>query len=450
MTTTATETPTIEANVPFHLRGNYAPVPDEIEAFELAVEGALPPELNGFLLRNGPNPKTGSSPHWFFGDGMLHAVELRDGQAKSYRNRWVRTRQYLEDASVIDSESGIIDRTIAAANTHVVPHAGKVFALVESSFPTEVTCELETIGSYDFGGKLTTAMTAHPKVCPKTGELHFFGYSFAEPYLVYHCADARGRLTKSEQITVPGPTMMHDFAITERNVIFMDLPICFDLERAMRGTMPYAWNDAYGARVGIMPRAGADTDVRWFEIEPCYVFHPLNAYDDGTKVVVDVARYDELWRGDPSSFQPAHLHRWTIDTASGDVSEARLDDRAIEFPRGDERRAGIRHRYGYAVWNDRDVSAESNAIVKYDVDRGSSQAHEFGPGRSPGEGVFVAASESAAEDEGWVLTVVYDAATNGSDLVVLDAQNIAAKPVATVRLPRRVPFGFHGSWVPAT
>jgi carotenoid cleavage dioxygenase len=359
----------------------------------------------------------------------------------------VRTRQFFEDASFIDPETGVVDLTVAAANTHVVSHAGRILALVESSFPTEVTCDLRTIGTHDFSGKLATAMTAHPKICPRTGEMHFFGYGFSDPFLVYHCVDGEGRLVASETIPVAGPTMVHDFAITDRSVVFMDLPVVFDLERALSGTMPFSWSEDYGTRVGVMPRGGTGDEVRWFEIEPCYVFHPLNAYENGNKLIVDVARYDELWRTNAGKFDPAYLHRWTIDRDTGSVREQRLDDREIEFPRIDERRTGERNKYGYTVWSRGNVGNASAALVKYDLTRDRADVHEFGPGRSPGEGVFVPASDNAGEDEGWLLTVVYDAASDCREVVVLDASNLSAKPIAAVRLPRRVPFGFHGSWI---
>jgi carotenoid cleavage dioxygenase-like enzyme len=433
----------------FHLEGNYAPVTREVTAENLAVRGAIPRELSGLYLRNGPNPRSGTSSHWFFGDGMLHGVALGDGAVRWYRNRWVRTKTFLEGAAVV-SPMGDVDRSAGPANTHVIEHAGRLFALVESSYPIEVTRDLDTVGVCDFGGKLQTAMTAHAKRCPRTGELHFFGYGFLPPYLVYHVLDANGRLVRSEEIAVAGPTMIHDFVITDRYAIFMDLPVCFDIERAMRGSMPYRWNDDYGARIGVTPRDGTDRETRWFEVDPCYVFHPMNAYEHaGGKIVVDVARYETLWRDTADRFDAARLHRWTIDVGAGLVTEAPLDDRTIEFPRVDERRTGRGNRYGYAVVNPGGgVTQPATKLVKYDLQSGRVDEHDFGPGRVPGEGVFAPASESAGEDEGWLLTYVYDANDNASDFVVLDAQQFGDAPVAVVRLPQRVPYGFHGSWIP--
>jgi carotenoid cleavage dioxygenase len=433
--------------LPFYLRGNFAPVMEEVTEFDLPLEGAIPPQLRGLYVRNGPNPKSGESIHWFVGDGMVHGVRLESGKAKWFRNRWVRTRVFEEDAELVQPD-GTIDHTVAVANTNIIGHAERIFALVESSFPTEMTTKLETVGVNDLDGRLRTAMTAHPKLCPRTGELHFFGYSPFPPYLTYHRLDASGALVQSEVIDIPGPTMMHDFAITERHVIFMDLPITFSLERAMSGkSFFYEWNDDYGARLAVMPRGGANADVRWFEIEPCYVFHPLNAFDDGDRIVVDVVRYPELWRGGPDSFTAASLHRWTIDTKAGKVGEQPLDDRPVEFPRIDERLTGQPHRYGYAVSNVANVGEQPMHLVKYDLATGKTEVHDFGEGRAPAEGVFVPESDRAGEAEGFVLSYVYDEGRNTSDLVILDAASFGSKPVATIHLPQRVPFGFHGNWI---
>ncbi len=155
-----------------------------------------------------------------------------------------------------------------------------------------------------------------------------------EPYLTYLRVSAGGELVQVENITVGGPTMMHDFNVTENNAVFMDLPAVFDLELAMRGEMPIRWSDDYPARLGVMPRTGTDADVVWYDIDPCYVFHPMNAYEDDDKIVIDVARLDHIWRDGPMDFPEPALHRWTIDTASGKVSDEQIDDRARRVPAG--------------------------------------------------------------------------------------------------------------------
>ncbi|HEV7688031.1 MAG TPA: carotenoid oxygenase family protein, partial [Acidimicrobiia bacterium] len=152
------------------------------------------------------------------------------------------------------------------------------------------------------------------------------------------------------------------------------------------------------------------------------------------------------------AFEPATLHRWRVDVAAGTVKEETLDDRAVEFPRVDERRVGRPARFGYAVHTRPGPGgfAMETALVKYDLADGTSEEHRFGPGRTPGEGVFVPVSDDSGEDDGYVLAYVYDAGSDSSDLVILDASDFTATPVATVSLPQRVPFGFHGSWVSDT
>ncbi len=437
--------------IPFHLQGNYAAVMDELTSFDLPVSGAIPQELDGLYVRNGSNPKSGSSPHWFFGDGMLHGVRLQGGRAKWYRNRWVRTTKFEKDADAMDPAT-MMDKTASAANTHVIGHAGRILALEEGHFPYLMTPLLETIGCESYGGKLSSAFTAHPKLCPQTNELHFFGYGAIPPWLVYHVLDAKGELVHSAEITVPGPTMMHDFMITREHALFMDLPVVFDLQAAMRGEVPLRWDPSYGARIGILPRMGTNADVRWFDIDPCYVFHPMNSYVEGSKVVCDVGRHEYMWRDSMNDFAPSFLWRWSFDLATGKVTEEQLDDLSHGFPRVDDRVMGLRNRYGWAVQpREREESSfdSPGVVVKYDLRTGAKGVHDFGNYAQPGEFVFAEASEGAGEDEGYAMGFVYDKARNGSDLVILDASNVAAKPVATIQLPRRVPHGFHGSWIRA-
>ena len=434
---------------PWHLRGNYGPVKEERTEFDLKVTGAIPPELDGLYLRNGSNPRGGATSHWFFGDGMIHGVRLEKGRAAWYRNRWVRTPKFERDLDSMDPAT-IMDRTASAANTHVIGHAGRILALEEGHFPWELSSELETIGCRDYEGKLSTAFTAHPKLCPETNELHFFGYGPIPPYLVYHVLDAKGELVHSAEIEVPGPTMMHDFITTREHAIFMDLPVVFDLSKIANGETPLVWDESYGARIGIMPRMGTNADIRWFEIDPCYVFHPLNAFVDGGKVVCDVGRHEYMWRDSMEDFAPSYLYRWTFDLESGASSETQLDDVAHSFPRVDDRKVGLQNRYGWAIAErpgSEDPKEANGTVVKYDLDNGRSEIHDFGPNGHAAEFVFAEASDSAAEDEGWVMGFVYDSTTDSSDLVILEASNIAAKPVARIHLPQRVPFGFHGSWI---
>ena len=339
------------------------------------------------------------------------------------------------------------------ANTNIVGHAGRLLALEEGHFPYVLDGGLETVGPLDFGGTLTGSFTAHPKVCPVTGELLGFGYSLFEPYLKYLRVSATGELVQVEDITVGGPTMMHDFNVTRNYIIFMDLPAVFDLEMAMRGEMPIHWSDSYPARLGVMPRNGSDADVTWYGIDPCYVFHPMNAYEDGNKIVIEVARLDDIWRDSATDFPAPALYRWTIDTSSGRVHEEQIDDLPAEFPRVADSVVGLKHRFGYMANAtekafDEPMSA-AGTVLMYDRETGTRSQIDVGIGRLPGETVFVPSANGTAEDDGYLMTYVYDAASNESDFMIFDASSMSAEPVAKVHLPR-VPFGFHGNWVAAS
>jgi carotenoid cleavage dioxygenase len=230
--------------------------------------------------------------------------------------------------------------------------------------------------------------------------------------------------------------------------------VVFDLAMAAQGRpLPFRWMPEAGSRLGVMQRNGRDAVMVWTTMDPSYVFHVLNAFDDGDRTVLDVLRYDAVFEtapGEPISRHLPSLHRWTIDPASNRVREEALDDTPVEFPRIDPNVAGTKQRYGYCARLGADPNEPATeGLVKYDFTRDESQRFDPGEGFSPGEPVFVRAADGTAEDEGWILSVVYDATRNRSDLVILDATSFAGPPVATVHLPARVPVGFHGSWVPA-
>lgn len=452
---------TSQVALPFYLRGPHAPIADETLAFDLPIEGALPPELEGLYLRNGPNPAKGDPGHWFLGDGMLHAVELARGRARSFRSRFVQTRALRGLARYVD-RSGRVDFRASPANTHVIAHAGRILALAENGFPWQVDRTLATLGDHDFDGRLQGPMTAHPKRCPRTGELHFFGYHFAKPHLVYHRANRAGELVLSRPIEIPRPVMMHDFAITQDFVLFFDLPIVFTPEAITRGGMPYAFDASAGARLGVLRRDAPGEEPVWLPIEPCYFFHSVNAWNEGGSIRLEVARYPELWRHSATRFDPAFLYRYDIDLEARRIREGQLDDLPIEFPRVREDRTSLRHRFVWATsTRDQDGAPCGAGLVCYDGATGGRVRWEE-EGWLPGEAVFVPAEPRPAsgrgagpdegkrdgEGEGWLLAYLHDVACGPSMLAVFDATRLARGPVARVRLPQRVPLGFHGSWIP--
>lgn len=455
------QTPTtvgFDSTKPWWLQQGFAPVQREVESTSLTVTGTIPPALTGLYVRNGSNPSHADSSHWFFGDGMVHGVRLDQGKATWYRNRYVQTPLYKDGVGF--GGNGAPGGLSTQSNVSAIWHAGKLLTSGEVGYPFEISPnDLSTIGPHDFGGKLKTAFTAHPKIDPTTGNMHFFGYGFTAPFLTYHVADKTGALVSSQVVDVGGPTMIHDFAITEHDAIFWELPVVFNLPAAIKwikdpksGEMPFQWKPSYGARIGIMPLGGPTSDIVWHPIDPCYVFHGVNAYRDGNKVVIDVCRLDSMFKKGQKFAGDLSLRRWTVDTVANNVhDEIVIDHQPGELPTRDPRIVGRKHRYGYFVQTrDSDNTVDFGGLVKHDYQTGERVTWDPGPNVHSGEWLFVPEGSSTAQDAGWLLTFVYDAATDRSNLSIIDATDVARGPVATIAIPQRVPYGFHGTWVPAT
>ncbi len=332
------------------LSGNFAPWREEGDAPDLEVQGALPRELNGALYRIGPNPhfQPRGRYHWFDGDGMIHSFVLRDGRA-SYRNRYVKTAGLTAEMKAGRAlYGGLVDPAPAtdapageapfknAANTNIIGYANRLLALWEAGLPHELKPgTLETVGPYNFCGKLNGPMTAHPKFDPETGDLLFFGYQPFPPFVTYHRADARGNLLESRPIDAKLPVMMHDFVTTGHYAVFFVCPSVFRLENVGKGLPIMVWEPQHGTDIGVMPRKGGD--VRWFKTDACYIFHFLNAFEDKDTVVVDACRMNSLDMTGNSFGAPPIPHRWTLDLKGGTVRTAQTDEQPSEFPRIDDR-----------------------------------------------------------------------------------------------------------------
>ncbi|HEX4339133.1 MAG TPA: carotenoid oxygenase family protein [Polyangiaceae bacterium] len=446
-----------DPSAPWWMQFNFGPVADEQTEMTLEVEGSIPPELDGLYLRNGSNPKFGDSAHWFVGNGMVHGVRLKNGKALWYKNRYIDTPHLHPSAADAAPAVVLPGPTDTDSNVSLVSHGGKLLALGEVGLPFQLSADdLSTVGPWDFDGKLTTWMTAHPKLDPVTGEMLFFGYGGVAPYLTYHRADANGILTRSEVIDLPGSVMMHDFQVTATRVIFMDLPIVLDLDAAIAGShFPFKWDPSHQARFGVMPRDGGNSDVVWIDIETCFIFHTMNAYDDADgNIVLEACRLPEIWVDGPAKFDHfPNLERYTIDVAAGTARRETIDDRLLEFPQLNRSRAGLDYRYGYGLWlADPDGSEHPDGvkgIVKFDRTRNESTVHAFDAALWPDEAFFVASRNATGEDAGWLFSYVYDRRTDRTDLYIVDASNMSREPIAKIKLPFRVPFGFHGLWVPA-
>lgn len=440
-----------------YLTGPYAPVAEEITAFDLPVEGRLPEELAGRYLRNGPNPIEPVDPathHWFTGDGMVHGVRLVDGRAEWYRNRYVGSQHVGEVRGTGDIAGPNWNGSSTGPNTNVGGFAGATWATVEAGgTPVELTYELETIGRNDFSGTLPGAFTAHPKLDPDTGEMHAMVYAPAQwmDHIQYVVVARDGRVRKALDIPL-GMTMLHDMSLTQRYAVVYDQPCTVDIELAMAGRFPFRWNPDHGNRVGLLPREGTAEDIVWIDVPNGYTFHPMNAYDaaDGN-VVIDLCNYERMFDADIlgpfGDGGAARLERWTLDPSRRTASIDVVDDRPNEFPRHRGDRTAKPYRYGYCAVPS-PVDGVAWPTVKHDLETGQRWEFDHGPGRAAGEPVFVARQGGTSEDDGWLLTFVHDLGTGQTDFVVMDAGDLDRRDyVARVPLPQRVPLGFHGNWV---
>jgi carotenoid cleavage dioxygenase len=437
-----------------YLEGPFAPVASEVTETQLRVSGHIPRELNGILTRIGPNPMQVENPatyHWFLGDGMVHGLRLQDGTALWYRNRWVGTdsvNRRLGRPLAAGSRRGTAD----VVNTNIIGHNGRLWALVEAgALPVELDSELNTIRHSYFESPLSRAFAAHPHRDPVTGEVHAICYDALYHHQVRHVViDRQGAVTRDVSIPVRHGPMIHDCAITQRYVLIFDLPITFSYGALLRGAgFPYQWNARHPPRVGLLSRTGLASAIRWFDVDPCYVFHAANAYelDDGA-VIVDVVVYPRLF--DKSRQGPentaTHLERWRLDATSGHVQRHVFSDDRQEFPRFDERRTGGQYRYAYTVGLDVQHTG-AQPLYQCDLDTGRVSRHDFGPSHIPSETVFVPRTEGGAENDGWLLAYVSDLRAGTSTVVILNAQDIGGEPQAVIDLPVRVPVGFHGNWI---
>jgi carotenoid cleavage dioxygenase len=435
-----------------YLSGNFAPMTRETTAFDLPVRGRIPEELDGRLLRIGPSPVGPVDPagyHWFTGTGLVHGVRLRGGRAEWYRSRFALSADAaaaLGKAPIPGPGDG--QRPV---NTNVTLIGGRVHAIVEAgALPIELDANLESVAHSDFGGTLEGGFTAHPKRDPITGELVAITYEPGRPSLRYVVVDTEGRAQTRAEIAVPHEPMVHDVGFTHNFIVVLDLPVTFQPQSAPTHVFPYFWNDRQAPRVGLLPRDGNIAGMIWFDAPSCYVFHIVNAFEaESGDVVVDVVRHPRMFEHDtqgPNEGTPV-LARWTLDRASGRLSERVLDEHGGEFPRIDDRLGGQDYQFAYTAhwWGDR---VSSGPVYKHDVRSGHTEVHDFGPGHASLEPVFVPRSGATDEDDGYVLCYVFNAERNASDVVILSARDFTGPPLAVVELPVRVPFGFHGDWVP--
>jgi len=433
-----------EEGSPWFMQGNYAPLEDAGTFVEgLEVIGSIPPELSGTLLRNGSNPKDEPPPHWFFGDGMIHAVRFEEGEAKWYRNSWIET------PALQGEQSGI---SAGRANTSLVYHQDKLLALYEVSPPFELDPQdLSSKGFHDYEGELQSPMCAHPKIDPATGEMWFIGVDLIPPKLNISMVDAQGQLRKLDSLTLDKMIFMHDFQLTERFVVIFDFPMLVS-PAIIQGGEVFDWRPERGARIGLIPRDGSFGEAQWFEVPPSYTFHSFNAYEEGDEVIIELCNVQpdlgtDFFMGEvmPSPW------RWRLNLSTGQATGELLEELFTEFPMFDRRLQGRKHRYNYGltlVESSSDYPMHPNGIFKQDRETGELLRWDLGEAVQLDEALFVPASAEAGEDEGWLVSVAYNRVSDKSEVLIFEAQDPSLGPIARVLLPERVPFGFHGLWLP--
>ncbi|HYE45570.1 MAG TPA: carotenoid oxygenase family protein, partial [Caulobacter sp.] len=336
--------------------------------------------------------------------------------------------------------------------------AGRLMALNESFPPFAL--DRETLEPEGYLTEYGPRITAHPKIDPDTGEMHWFAYGATGPFdreIVYGVTDCEGRPEARKRFAAPYASMIHDFLISRHHVLIPVTPLTASLDRAQKGLPPMAWEGQLPTWLAVFRRDGAG-EVRWFSGGSAHVFHVVNAWEDGDLLHADVFLYQSapmfpLPDGSPGEHGLARLHRWTVDVRSsgGELHCKALDDLDGEFPRIDQRWTGKRHEH---LWFAADTLGQNqvepirlNGLVHMEISAGRRTVYDLPDGDLTSEPVFIPRSECAPEGDGWLSAVVWRAKEDRSDLLLFEAKCLSAGPVVAARLPGRVPFGFHGIWL---
>ncbi|KAL0329852.1 UNVERIFIED_CONTAM: putative carotenoid cleavage dioxygenase 4, chloroplastic [Sesamum radiatum] len=475
------------------LSDNFAPV-DELPPTECqVVEGSLPPSLDGAYIRNGPNPQflPRGPYHLFDGDGMLHAIRISRGKA-TLCSRYVKTYKYKVESekgfpvipNVFSGFNGLSASAargavtaarvlagqfnpingIGLANTSLALIGGRLYALGESDLPYSVKVdpngEIHTLGRHDFDGQLMMSMTAHPKTDAQTGETFAFRYGPVPPFLTLFRINANGEKQPDVPIfSMTSPSFLHDFAITKKYAIFNEIQIGMNPLELMAGGSPVAANPGKVPRIGVIPRYAKDeSEMRWFEVPGFNIIHAINAWDEdeGNSIVMVAPNILSVEHTlERMDLVHASMEKVKIDLRTGTVSRHPLSTRNLDFGVINPAFVGKKHKYVYAAVGD--PMPKISGVVKLDVSMSEGDRRDcivgsrlFGAGCFGGEPFFVARepnNPNAEEDDGYVITYVHNENTGESRFLVMDARSPSLEIIVAVRLPRRVPYGFHGLFV---
>jgi carotenoid cleavage dioxygenase-like enzyme len=468
--------------------GFSAPTRIECDIYDLEiVQGEVPKDLNGTFYRVQPDPawppKMGRDIP-LNGDGMITAFRFDRG-AVDYKSRYVHTPKFVAERAArralfgayrnpFTDDASVAGLSRGTANTSVIWHGGRLLALKEDSHPVELDPHtLETRGSYDFGGRLlSNTFTAHPKINPATGDLYCYGYAARGETtldIALYVIDRSGSIKWEQWVTAPYGCMIHDFGVTANHVLIPITPLCSDMQRLKQGGPHFAWDPEKPSALGVIPRGGSASDLKWFQGPTCHSTHTLNAFDDGDRIHYDTPTGEtcvfpffpstngEKWDGARAA---PRLTRWTVDLKDPkrQISQARISEFVGDFPRIDDRFAMSNVQIGWLTGFDMEMMANgsakpgggvSNAIIQHDLAAGKQSVYSVDPGSAVQEPQFIPRKNGAGQGDGWLVMVVHRLAGMHSDVVLLDTSDLAAGPVATIRLPLRLRRGLHGCWVPA-
>jgi carotenoid cleavage dioxygenase-like enzyme len=465
--------------------GFNTPLRAELDITDCEVEGEIPSDIDGAFYRANPDPKFPpllGKDLYFNGDGVITQFRFKDGKV-DLKQRYVRTDKFRAEAAAGRALFGAYrnpffdDPTVAGlsrgtANTNVLLHAGRMFAYKEDSHPVEIDpITLETKGNHDYGGRIkSVSFTAHAKIDPVSGDMIGFGYDakgIATPDVAYYVIGPDGEVKHETWFQVPYSNLMHDFGVTQDYVIFLVVPVCSSLERARQGAPTFGWDASKDVFVGIMPRYGSGADLRWFRGPNCFCSHVMNAFNQGTRVYIDVPMSKSNMfpffpdvTGKPFDREAAagRMTRWSFDLSKPDEGweKRQLGNMVGEFPKIDERYATLPYRHGYLCVVDPTLPFSANGgsisglrvnkIGHVDHATGREDSYWVGEKSSLQEPCFVPRSKTSAEGDGYILVLANRYEESRSDLLLLDAQRLSEGPLAVIRLPIRLRSGLHGNW----
>lgn len=467
---------TIKPNNHPYMNDAWTPNYAEYNATDMQVIGEIPKDIDGVYIRNTENQvhEPIGRYHPFEGDGMIHMMHVENGQAE-YRNRFVRTKAFVAEQEVnhslwaglmehpkmsIRPGWGAHEHLKDASSTDVIVHAGK---LLSTFYQCGDGYRLDPYTLEQFGTESWVPLdgiSAHTSLVEKTGELIFFNYSKHAPYYHYGVVGPDNKLKHYIPIELPGPRLPHTIAFTTNYTIINDFPLFWDPELLKKDIHASRFYPDIPSRFGIIPRFGDPDSIKWFEADPTYVLHFINAWEDGDEIVLDgyfqespvpgrypdaPAEYERMMAYLDMYLLKPKMHRWRFNMKTGQTTEGHLDDPYLEFGTINHRYGGIKNRYSYSA-----IPAQGKflftGVAMHDHDSGRSWSMDFGPQRFGSEPAFAPRINATSENDGYVATFITDLDQDRSEFVLVDATDFEAGPVCQVILPHRISSGTHSTW----